>query len=628
MMHVVEVIPIAKGVHRETLSYFTSKDVSPGCLVTIPLRGKSVPALVTSVKKVALSKGDIKASPFKLRRVDSIKTHKFISPNFMKAAEKTAQYFASGIGGVLRTLIPKALDDWTPKTHGEDSANSSLGIKTVKEKLLVQADEEERFSTYKSIIREEFAQKRSVFLCLPEIFEVEKYVKLIEKGIQEYTFVLHSGLQTKEIISRWNKILGEKHPVLIIGTGLFMSIQRKDLGTIILDRESSQSYKTLTRPFIDIRKFSEFLAEETGVRLIFGDMALRAETIFRKEKGEFAEFSPLKFRSLGTAASKVIDMKKSDGEYRVIHDEIKSLIGGSKEKSEHLFALVNRRGALSLTACSDCGNIQSCDRCQAPLVLHKKNGSNSFICHKCGNKYEAKDRCSVCRGSRFKMLGIGIEQVIGEIEKLFPDIKIFRLDSDTAKTHKKCSQIVEKFYSSPGSVLVGTAKAIVYLDKKIENIAIVAVDGMLAIPDFRMNERIFNMLLRLRAKASKNFFIQTRKSDNKIFEYASKGDLVNFYREEIAERQFLGYPPINLLIKISLRGKINIIKKEVESLAEMFKEWSPETFPAFIPIIKGLHRANILLKLPYEKWIDRKLLDILLSLPPQVEVRVDPEDIL
>ena len=109
--------------------------------------------------------------------------------------------------------------------------------------------------------------------------------------------------------------------------------------------------------------------------------------------------------------------------------------------------------------------------------------------------------------------------------------------------------------------LVGTAKAIVYLDKKVENVAIVAVDGMLAIPDFRMNERIFNMLLRLRRLASKNFFIQTRKSDNKIFEYAAKGDLVNFYREEIADRQLLGYPPISLLIKISLRGKSMSLKR-------------------------------------------------------------------
>ncbi len=624
-MNIIEVIPITKGIHRETLSYFTGKDLLPGCLVTVTLRGKRVPALVISVKKVAMSKGDIKTSSFKLKKIDDIRAEKFISPNFMRAVEKTAEYFASGTGGVLRTLTPKALDDWTPKIHEEWKIGHS-GIN--REKLLVQADEEERFSTYKSIIREEFAQKKSVFLCLPEIFEVEKYVKSVEKGIQEYTFVLHSGLQVKEIISRWNKILAEKHPVLIIGTGLFMSVQRNDLGTIILDRESSQSYKTLARPFIDVRKFSEFLAEETGVRLIFGDIALRAETIFRKERGEFAEFSPLKFRSLGTATSKVIDVKKPSGEYQIIHDEIQELIRKSKEKSEHLFLLVNRRGTSSLTVCSDCGNIQSCDRCQTPLVLHKKEGSNSFICHKCGNKYEAKDRCNVCRGSRFKMLGIGIEQVIGEIEKLFPDIKIFRLDSDTAKTHKKCSQVVEKFYDSPGSVLVGTAKAIVYLDKNIENIAVVAVDGMLAIPDFRMNERIFNMLLRLRRLASKNFFIQTRKSDNRIFEYAVKGDLVNFYREEIADRQLLEYPPFSVLIKISLRGKINVIKKEVENLAEMLKEWSPETFPAFIPIIKGLHRINILLKLPYGKWIDRKLLGILLSLPPQIEVKVDPEDIL
>lgn len=628
-MNIVEVIPIVRGAHRETLSYFTGKEITPGSFALVSVRGKKVPAIIISSKKAVLSKSDIKASPFKLKKIDDVRTSGRLSLDFIKAAERTGEYFAARTGAVLRMMMPKALDEMILENKYRQTEDvDEPKIKRVREKFLVQADEEERFSIYKSIIREEFAGKKSVFLCLPEIFEIEKYAKSVEKGIKEYTFILHGNLPAKEVANRIRKLYEEKHPVLIIGTGTFLSLGRTDLGTIILDRESSPGYKTKTRPFIDIRKFSEFLAEESGIRLIMGDMALRAETIFRKEKGEFAELLPLKFRSVSEAASLIIDLKKPGEDFKILSDEAKDLVLKSREKNEHLFVLANRRGSSPLTACSDCGAVQSCDHCGTPLVLHKKSGGNSFICHKCGKEYEAKDRCVSCGGWKFKMLGVGIEQVAEEIKNSSPGIKIFRLDSDTAKTHKKCLEIVEKFYSSPGSVLVGTVKAIVYLDKKVDNVIVAAVDSMLGVPDFRMNERIFNVLLRSRRLALKNFLIQTRKTDNKVFEYAAKGDLINFYREEIADRELLNYPPLSVLVKISFFGKPQILREEMGKLSEILKEWSPEVFPGFIPMKRGLSKINILLKLPREKWIDRKLLGTILSLSPQTEVRVDPEDIL
>lgn len=628
-MYVVEVIPIAKGAHRETLSYFTGKEIEPGSLTQVSVRGKKIPSIVVSSKKAVLSKSDIKTSPFKLKKLDGATTGGQLPYGFLKAAERTGEYFATRTGAVLRAMLPKAADKLLLENkYGEANGKKNPVLKSVREKFLVQADEEERFSVYKSIIREEFAGKKSVFLCLPETFEMEKYARSVEKGIKDYTFILHGGLSEKETLNRLRKIAEEKHPVLIIGTGAFLSTQRSDLGTIILDHESSPGYKTRARPFIDIRKFAEFLAEESGVRLIMGDMALRAETIFRKEKSEFAELLPLKFRSVNTAVSSVIDLKKPGEDFKVLSDEASALIANSREKNEYTFVLANRRGASPLTACADCGAVESCDHCGTPLVLHKKSGKNSFVCHKCGKEYAGKDRCATCGGWKFKMLGIGIEQVAEEAAKASPGIKIFRLDSDVAKTHKKSAEIVEKFYDSPGSVLVGTVKALVYLNKKVDNVIVAAVDSMLSVPDFRMNERIFNVLLRSRSLASKNFLIQTRKIDNKTFERAAKGDLINFYREEIADRELLDYPPFSVLVKISVLGKTQTLGKEAEKLTEILKEWSPQVFPAFIPMAKGLYKTNILIKMPREKWIDRKLLDILLSLPPQIEVKVDPEDIL
>ncbi len=637
-MNIVEVVPIAKSVHRESLSYFTGKNVKPGALVTVSLRGKKISGIAVSTESAALSKSGVKSSLFKLKKIEGVKADEFLREELMDACRKTAEYFAARTGQVLRVFLPKVLEDASLKS-GWPGGGTKVGGKSSGEKFLLQAGEEERFSVYKNIIREEFARKKSVFLCLPEIFEAEKYARTLEKGIKEYSFILHGGLGKKEAANNLQRIAGEKHPVLIIGTGAFLSVLRSDLGTIILDRESSGGYKTVGRPFIDIRKFAEFLAEKLGIRLIFGDIAMRAETIFRKEKGEFLELIPLKFRAEGPAESAIADLKTAqNGEYKILSDELKNLIFESRScigpacAGGRVFVLANRRGLSPLTVCSDCGSIESCRDCGTPLVLHKKTSggkeSRSFICHKCGKSREASDKCRVCGGWKFKLLGVGIEQMTEEIKKEFPELKVFRLDGDTAKTDKKAREIAERFYGETNAVLVGTVKAIPYLHEKIYAVAAGAIDGMLGVPDFRMNEKIFNLLLRLRRLAEKKFMVQTRKIENKVFEYAAKGDLINFYREEIAERQTFNYPPFSIIVKASIRGKAAELGKETAKIAEVFGEWSPEVFPAFIPMKKGLYRTNVVMKLPREKWVDRELLEKLLSLPPQVEVKVDPEDIL
>lgn len=132
----------------------------------------------------------------------------------------------------------------------------------------------------------------------------------MSKGIEQYTFVLHSLLGKKEQIDLWNKAANEEHPSLIIGTGSFLGIPRNDIGAIIVDKENTRTYKNSSRPFIDIRIFAEILAKKIKARIILGDLLLRTETVWRRNEGEVFEVTPLKFRSLTTANIKLINMRE------------------------------------------------------------------------------------------------------------------------------------------------------------------------------------------------------------------------------------------------------------------------------------------------------------------------------
>ncbi len=641
---IVTVAPFSRGLGKETLAYFTAKDIREGTLVTVPLRGKKTTALVIKTEKAELSKTDIKAADFKLKKIIADKGFLFL-PSFMRAGERSAEYFASTLGAVLNALTPEEiLKDLETASAGRSGGRGAKEEKTLPpafaEKLVFQTDERERMTLYRSLIREEFAKKYSLFLCLPTITDIERAREALEKGIEEHVYVFHSELPKKDLRGRWKKALKSSHPIFVIATGAFFSLPRDDVSVYILEREHSPAWKSPRRPFLDIRIFAEHFARERGAKLILGDLKLRTETLFRKEAREFAECAPLKQRAFSAAESFLVDMKEDNKDpysgktrFAPLGKSLSSLIGNVAEHGGHLFALASRRGLHPLTVCNDCGKVVICARCKAPLTLHAVDSSHSavrvkniFMCHPCGRETVSSDRCDSCMSWRLAPLGIGTEFVEEALKKDFPLLKILRLDKETGDTRKKALGVIGEFYASPAGVLVGTEFALTFLSR-VTHAAVVSCDALFSIPDFRMNERVFAMLLALRAKAEKTFLMQTRMPEMPLWRESVRGNISDFYREELAKRKEFGYPPFTTLIKISSNGKEAVARKEMAHVEELFREYSPLVYPALrsAPHAEVTMRALLKVAVP---WPDQKLRALLSSLPPSLEVRVDPEDTL
>jgi len=644
-MRVIEVIPISRGISKETLSYFTGSDVSIGSIVKVPLRKRTVPALVISSKEVDESKSEIKNYSYQLKKIKKVKAFNLLKKEFVESSSKIADYYAGSTGSVLSSIIPKVFienaDDFSSLSESIVN-NKTNGDSPIQEKFILQSSDEDRYIHYKSIIREEFARGSSVFFCLPTIQDIKKAVEKLQKGIESYTFILHSGLSKKEIIDTINKISIEDHPLLIIATGGFLSIPQRKIGTIILDKENSRSYKTQVKPYIDMRKFAEIFSEKIKAKIIFGDLLLRAETIWRYKNAELIEIAPLKFRSLTTSSQEIIDMKfkKEDllneqnpkqeikKEFKILSKELEEKIKDNFENNEHMFIFTTRRGFSPSTVCADCSNIVKCNNCGAHTVLHKSPAENFFLCHKCGERRSALEKCANCGGWRLSTIGIGAEFVEEKIKELFPNGKIFRIDSDITPTHKKALQVAEKFYNSPQSILVGTEMALLYLSDKVENSAVVSMDSFFSIPDFRINERVLNILLKMRAMTDRKLIIQTRDMTQKVFNYAVEGNLIDFYKDEIEDRKMLRYPPFSTLIKVSISGTKDEVIGLVENLQKQIDPYEIDVFPAFIPQSKGKYGVNGIIKIPEKEWPNKKLSEIFKSLPPNFSVNIDPDSLI
>ena len=623
---IVDCVPLAAGIGKNSLSYFTSSHISVGAIIKVPVRGKRVYALVTKKKRLEDIKSLVRKAPYALKKIEKVESLSFFPEGFIKSAEKAADYFATTTGQVLNTLIPKVVLENISKITLKSAERK---IETDGECFVIQGEMEERLTHYRSLIREEFARKSSIFFCLPTIEDVKHMKESLEKGIGSYTFAIHGSLSKKETITLWNAILKEEHPVVIIGTGMFLSLPREDVGTLVIERESSRSYKTQKRPFIDIRAFAHFFAKETKKNLILGDTLLRVETIAGYKSGLYLERIPLKFRMLIGTEQKIINMKGKKpprSDFAILSDPLSSLIKETRENHEHLFIFAARKGLSPSVVCQDCGQVVLSEQCGKPMTFYKDNKENFFFCPICREKRSAKELCKKCGSWRLLPLGIGIERVEEEIENNFPDIKLFRLDKNEASTHKKAVDIVKKFEEAPSGILLGTEMALPYL-RKIENTAVASIDSLFSVPDFRINEKILYILLTMRALATKQFIIQTRNPDQPILEYALKGNLIDFYRTEIEERKTFKYPPFSIIIKISVRGKKPEANKAAEKIAESFSEYTPYLFPA-IRSTREKAIFNLILKIPQEEWVDEKLLRKLRALPPYVSVEVDPETLL
>ncbi|MBU0612012.1 hypothetical protein KKA39_01325 [Patescibacteria group bacterium] len=639
-MKIVTIIPLEKGIPKENLTYFTAKKVQSGDIASIPMRNKKILGLIVSTEKIKNIKSGIKTMPFNLRKIIEIKERSIFLKEFLESAFLASDFFAFRKNVLIPTIIPCAFlqkYDKIAKLKNKTKKIEDASKNLKSEKLLLQGPFAERISFYKTFVRGLFAEKKSVFIVLPTEHDIEIFYEHLSKGIENFAFSVHGGLSASKQLERFERILTSPHPVLVLGTAPFLSIPRKDYGSIVIEHESSSAYKTISNQQLDLRIFSEIFASKINAKFILGDSLLRFETIARKELDNFSEVSPLSFR---TKFDGNIEILEKEGKFKIFSDNAFVKIQNTLEKKENIFIFSLRKGLATMTICRDCGETVSCEKCSSPVVLYQSHDAKKriFACNRCGTKKSSEIVCSACGNWNLIPLGIGTDTVYNEVKKSFPNAKVFKLDKESVKTAKEAEKIIKEFEKTSGSMLVGTEMVLFYLKEKVSLSVLASFDSLWNIPSFKMNEKIIQLILSIIHKTRNELIIQTKNKDDPTLTSITSGDLLAFVREELEERKKMEYPPYKRFIKISYSGNEEEIADIKKQLAEIFKEYNPEIFSGFVAKQKNKYILNILLRINREKWslpdlsdnalIDNILLEKLLSLPRGFIVNIDPENII
>ena len=640
-MKIVSVIPFKKGIPRGDLTYFTSLEVSVGDIVTVSIKSKRTLSLVVSVEELKDKKSNVKEMNFNLKKVLENKGASVFSKEYLDAMFTTGKYFIQNKNHTAASLIPNIFiekyDHLAKAIINPSESILSNPVSIKSEKLLFQASFDDRISIYKTLVRESFARNKSVYIALPTQSDIDKFRDHLSKGIEQFTFALHGGINPKKNLASCEKILSATHPVLIIGTPPFLSIPKKDIGTIILEHESSNAYKTIGRHHLDLRVFVEICASKINARFILADEILRYETIGRKDTDNLIPLHPLSFRIDFMGDMEILGKSEK---FKILKDECVEEIESAMANKKNVFIFSLRKGLATMTVCRDCGETISCEECGAPLVLYTSHQGKKriFVCNRCEKDVDGDTVCPSCGSWNLMPLGIGTDTVYEEVKRLFPKEKVFKLDKESAKTNKGAEKIVKEFEKSSGAVLIGTEMAFAYLKEKVPVSVVASFDSLWSIPNFKMSEKIIQILFSIINNTKKKIIIQTKNPSDRTLVAIKSANLLSFVREELEDRKNLGYPPYKRFIKITHLGDKDQTLKARKMLEENFKEYAPEIFSGFVARLQGKYATNALIKIDPKKWslpeistnssIDENLLNKLHSLQPTFEIYVDPEDLL
>lgn len=403
-------------------------------------------------------------------------------------------------------------------------------------------------AVYIRLIRHCLETGKQAILLVPEIALTPQLLGLLAAHFGDQVAVLHSSLPEAERHDQWKRIRSGDAKV-VVGTRSAVFAPCIQLGLIILDEEQEHSYKSENAPRYDARDIALWRGLKEKALVLFGSATPSVETMYRAKNGYHSLYT-LSHRYNGKPLPKVeiVDMRQEvlQGNDLSISYPLQDAIGRTAESGKQTILFLNRRGNSRALVCVDCREAPECPRCSARLTYHSAN--ERLMCHHCGHSQKVTARCPRC-GGPMKSVGTGTQKVQQQLQLLFPDMAVARMDTDTVNAANTHEQILDKFREEKIPVLVGTqmvAKGLNLPDVTL--VGVLDADLSLYNDSYRSAETTFNMLTQVvgragRGEADGGAIIQTLAPEHPVINMAAKQDYESFYQLELEMRRIQKCPP-------------------------------------------------------------------------------------
>lgn len=421
-----------------------------------------------------------------------------------------------------------------------------------------------------------------VLYLVPEISLTTQLTDRLRKVFGDRLLVYHSKFSDSERVDIWKRLLESNEPMVVLGVRSSVFLPFGRLGLVIVDEEHESSYKQYDpAPRYNARDTAMVLASMHGAKVVLGSATPSIETYYKATTGKYGLVT-LSERYEGAVLPEVeiIDMREQRKKKQNIGTLSSPLIQemrGALSDNKQVILFQNRRGFAPVVVCQQCGWTPKCENCDVSQIYHKYN--NMLKCHYCGYTRALPTVCPACGLNGIEVYGYGTERIAEEVGKNFPEARISRMDLDTTRNKDAYQDIIEDFAAHRTDILVGTQMVSKGLDfGEVRMAGVINADTLLNFPDFRSNERAYNMLEQVAGRAGRRkekgkVLIQTTNPKENVFEYVKAHDYSSYYQSEIAERERYAYPPFTKIINIYLRNKDgNMVDRAAVIYAKKLRE--------------------------------------------------------
>jgi primosomal protein N' (replication factor Y) len=449
-----------------------------------------------------------------------------------------------------------------------------------------------------------------VLFLLPEIALTSQIAQRMKTYFGDIAISFHSRYSQNERVELWKKVSNGAAKV-IIGPRSAVFLPFKNLGLVVVDEEHESSYKQMEpAPRYHARDAAIYLAHLRGCKTLLGSATPSYESYSNAHSNRYGlvelknRFGDLDTPEIVTAdlaeESRVKTMK---GPFT---SQLASAIANALEHQEQIILFQNRRGFAPVLECQECHWVPKCKNCDISLTYHKF--IDSMKCHYCGFTRNMPKSCEACSGVLLNLKGLGTEKIEDELGLYFPEARVMRLDLDAAKTKHGTEQIIQSFSAHEADILVGTQMVSKGLDfEKVSLVGIVNADQLLYFPDFRANERAYQLISQVSGRAGRkhkkgHVIVQSSTPYHKVIQEAIHQKYETLYKDEMAERRMHAYPPYFRLIKLVIRHKdpkVNIAAANYLRQSLYTKLGDKVAGPAspYVPRIRNLFIQELLIKL-------------------------------
>lgn len=455
---------------------------------------------------------------------------------------------------------------------------------------------------------------RGVLVLLPEIALTDPVAQAFQARFGHRVALLHSGLSPAARLAQW-RLLASGARQIAVGARSAIFAPVPNLGLVVVDEEHDPAYKNEGGLPYQARDAALYRGHLARAAVVLGSATPAITTFYHAQKGKYQYLSlPDRVTPQPLPQIHLVDLRAHRESRRrpILSTPLRLALQDTLTRGEQALLFLNRRGYANIFFCLFCGHIRQCPSCSVTLTLHRQQGR--LRCHYCGYQEDIPALCPECQSTALKHHGLGTERLEKEVQALFPQARIGRLDRDTATTARKAQAILADLRQHRLDILIGTQMITKGHDfPQVTLVGVVMADLSLFFPEYHSGERTFQLLTQVAGRAGRGespgqVFIQTFHPDHPALQAAREHNYANFYEKELGARQELGYPPFTRLALLTLLSKnADRVTQAAAATARHLQTVSTASgFTAYVRLLgpapaararlRGLYRWHILIK--------------------------------